>query len=51
MQSIRVTGHKFEGALFAGLAFSRDSSAVHSDSGFAYFYEFFTPFFCIYIGM
>lgn len=39
------------GALFAGLAFSRDPEAVHSDSGFAYFYEFLVPFFFIYIGM
>lgn len=39
------------GALFAGLAFSRDPQAVHSDAKFAYFYEFFTPFFFIQIGM
>ena len=39
------------GALFAGLAFSRDPEAVHTDAGFAYFYEFLTPFFFIYIGM
>jgi Kef-type K+ transport system membrane component KefB len=39
------------GALFAGLAFSRDPEAVRTDTRFAYFYEFFTPFFFIYIGM
>ena len=39
------------GALFAGLAFSRDQQAVHTDAKFAYFYEFLTPFFFIYIGM
>ena len=39
------------GALFAGLAFSRDPKAVHTDSGFIYFYEFLTPFFFIHIGM
>lgn len=39
------------GALFAGLAFSRDPKAVHNDAKFAYFYEFFTPFFFIYIGL
>jgi len=39
------------GALFAGLAFSRDPQAVHTDGRFAYFYEFFTPFFFIHIGM
>ena len=39
------------GALFAGLAFSRDPKAVHTDSGFVYFYEFLTPFFFIHIGM
>jgi Kef-type K+ transport system membrane component KefB len=39
------------GALFAGLAFSRDPEAVRTDARFAYFYEFFTPFFFIYIGM
>ena len=31
------------GALFAGLAFSRDPQAVHTDARFAYFYEFLTP--------
>jgi len=39
------------GALFAGLAFSRDPEAVRTDAKFAYFYEFLTPFFFIYIGM
>jgi len=39
------------GALFAGLAFSRDPQAVRTDARFAYFYEFLTPFFFIYIGM
>ena len=39
------------GALFAGLAFSRDPEAVQTDARFAYFYEFFTPFFFINIGM
>ena len=39
------------GALFAGLAFSRDPQAVHTDGKFSYFYEFLTPFFFIYIGM
>lgn len=39
------------GALFAGLAFSRDPEAVRTDAKFSYFYEFLTPFFFIYIGM
>lgn len=39
------------GALFAGLAFSRDPEAVHNKAKFTYFYEFFSPFFFIYIGM
>ncbi len=39
------------GALFAGLAFSRDPRAVHTDAKFVNFYEFLTPFFFIYIGM
>jgi len=39
------------GALFAGLAFSRDPQAVHTDAKFSYFYEFLTPFFFIHIGM
>jgi Kef-type K+ transport system membrane component KefB len=39
------------GALFAGLAFSRDPEAVHNDTGFTYYYEFLTPFFFIYMGI
>ncbi|MEJ2130711.1 MAG: cation:proton antiporter [Gammaproteobacteria bacterium] len=39
------------GALFAGLAFSRDPQAVRSDARFENFYELFTPFFFIHIGM
>ncbi len=39
------------GALFAGLAFSRDPEAVRTDGGFSYLYEFLTPFFFIHIGM
>jgi Kef-type K+ transport system membrane component KefB len=39
------------GALFAGLAFSRDPDAVRTDGNFALFYEFLTPFFFIHIGM
>jgi Kef-type K+ transport system membrane component KefB len=39
------------GALFAGLAFSRDPEAVHSDGKFGYFYDLLTPFFFIHIGM
>jgi len=39
------------GALFAGLAFSRDPQAVHTDTRFLMLYEFFTPFFFIHIGM
>jgi Kef-type K+ transport system membrane component KefB len=39
------------GALFAGLAFSRDPQAVRTEGKFSYFYEFLTPFFFIYIGM
>ena len=39
------------GALFAGLAFSRDPEAVRTDAGFTYLYEFLTPFFFIHIGM
>lgn len=39
------------GALFAGLAFSRDPEAVRTSARFTYFYEFFTPFFFIYVGM
>lgn len=39
------------GALFAGLAFSRDPRAVRTDAKIGYFFEFFTPFFFIYIGL
>ncbi len=39
------------GALFAGLAFSRDPEAVRTDGRFLNFYELFTPFFFIHIGM
>lgn len=39
------------GALFAGLAFSRDPEAVRTDGNFTYFYNFFTPFFFIHIGI
>ena len=39
------------GALFAGLAFSRDPDAVRTDGSFTYLYEFLTPFFFIHIGM
>lgn len=39
------------GALFAGLAFSRDPEAVRTDGSFTYFYDFLTPFFFIHIGM
>jgi len=39
------------GALFAGLAFSRDPEAVRTDGHFSYFYDFLTPFFFIHIGM
>lgn len=39
------------GALFAGLAFSRDPDAVHTDGRFVYFYDLLTPFFFIHIGM
>ena len=39
------------GALFAGLAFSRDPEAVRTDGRFTYFYDFLTPFFFIHIGM
>jgi Kef-type K+ transport system membrane component KefB len=39
------------GALFAGLAFSRDPSVVRNDGRFTMFYEFFAPFFFINIGM
>jgi len=39
------------GALFAGLAFSRDPETVRTKAKFTTFYELFTPFFFIYIGM
>jgi len=39
------------GALFAGLAFSRDPQAVRTEARFGYFYELLTPFFFIHIGM
>ncbi|MGE0621395.1 MAG: cation:proton antiporter [Pseudomonadales bacterium] len=39
------------GALFAGLAFSRDPEAVRNTGSFTYFYEFLTPFFFIHVGM
>jgi len=39
------------GALFAGLAFSRDPAVVHSEGRFTFFYEFFAPLFFIHIGM
>jgi Kef-type K+ transport system membrane component KefB len=39
------------GALFAGLAFSRDPEAVRTDGNFTSFYDFLTPFFFIHIGM
>jgi Kef-type K+ transport system membrane component KefB len=39
------------GALFAGLAFSRDPQAVHVEGKFSNFYDLFTPFFFIQIGM
>lgn len=38
------------GALFAGLAFSRDPDAVRTDRPFTYLYDFFTPFFFIHMG-
>jgi len=39
------------GALFAGLAFSRDHQAVHSNTRIQTLHEFFVPFFFIHIGM
>jgi len=39
------------GALFAGLAFSRDPEAMRTKAKFTNFYELFAPFFFIYIGM
>ena len=39
------------GAFFAGLVFCRDPDAVKFDASFATLYEFFVPFFFIYIGL
>ena len=39
------------GALFAGLAFSRDPQVVRNEGKFTFFYDFFAPLFFIYIGM
>ena len=39
------------GAFFAGLAFCRDPDAVNFDASFATLYDFFVPFFFIYIGL
>lgn len=39
------------GALFAGLAFSRDPEVVRNEGKFSDFYRFFAPFFFIHIGM
>jgi Kef-type K+ transport system membrane component KefB len=39
------------GALFAGLAFSRDPSVVRNEGKFTFFYDFFAPFFFINIGI
>jgi len=39
------------GALFAGLAFSRDPDSVTFDTGFTGLYHLFTPFFFIGIGL
>ncbi len=39
------------GALFAGLAFSRDPEAVRTDGQFTYIYDLLTPFFFVHIGM
>lgn len=39
------------GALFAGLAFSRDPEAVRVKGRFSYFHDFLTPFFFIHIGL
>ena len=39
------------GALFAGLAFSRDPEAVRSEARFTYIHDFLAPFFFIHIGM
>jgi Kef-type K+ transport system membrane component KefB len=39
------------GAFFAGLAFSRDPAAVRADASFGPLFEFFLPFFFIWVGM
>jgi Kef-type K+ transport system membrane component KefB len=39
------------GALFAGLAFSRDPEIIRNEGRFNELYEFFSPFFFIHIGM
>jgi len=39
------------GALFAGLAFSRDPEAVRMETAFLPIYEFFAPFFFIGVGL
>ena len=39
------------GAFFAGLAFCRDPDAVNFDASFTTLYDFFVPFFFIYIGL
>lgn len=39
------------GAFFAGLAFSHDPDAVNFDASFGTLYDFFVPFFFIYIGL
>lgn len=38
------------GAMFAGLAFSRDPQAIRMDAGFAVVYGLFTPFFFLAVG-
>lgn len=39
------------GAFFAGLAFSRDPSAVRIDASFNHIYKFFAPFFFVGVGL
>ena len=39
------------GAFFAGLTYSRDPEAVQMEADFSALYDFFTPFFFIYIGL
>jgi Kef-type K+ transport system membrane component KefB len=39
------------GAMFAGLAFSRDPDALRTEARFSYFHDFLAPFFFIHIGM